>query len=238
MKMQATRRNEESRKRAEWIGLRATTTAIAMASASSAKTTKAQPAPPESKAPGTFCAPVTSSLFDDRERLDVLRRSPDGQLADVEVERVVPVVRRHFVGLGRQPDRLGVGGTGFFAELAEHAPLEIHVESVQHLRRLARRSLLVVPVDVDDVDRALDRAQRALDAPLLVQAEHPPEAVGGQLLLLGVLDRHLLLEEVPTRDGETVEEVEQGQLVEPLLQRHFSPTPKPTPVWPRGARGG
>src|SRR5438128_3282 len=201
MKMQATSRNEESRKSAEWIGFRATTTATAIPSASTAKTTNIHPAAPVRSAPGTACAAVTSPLLDDGERLDVRRCPPVGQLANVEVERVVPVVRRHLVGLRRQPDRLGIGRARLFAELAEHATLQVHVEPVEDLHRLALRVLLVVPVDVDDVDGALDRTERALDAALLVEAEHPPETVGWQLLLLGVLDGDLLLEEVTAGNG-------------------------------------
>src|SRR5262249_44029624 len=106
------------------------------------------------------------------------------------------------------------------AELAEHAALQVHVEAVQHLLRLAGLVLLVVPVDVDDVDRALDRAERALDAALLVQPEHAAEAVRRQLLLLRVLDRDLLLEEMAPGGGEPVKEAAQRARVEPLLQRH------------------
>src|SRR5438067_1305588 len=237
MKMQATKRKEDSRKSAEWIGFRATTTAIAIPSASTAKITNSQPAAPVRSAPGTACAPVISSLLDDRERLDVLRRSPVGQLADVQIERVVPVVRRHLVRLRGQPDRLGIGRAGLFAQLAEHAALQVDVETVQDLDRLALRVLLVVPVDVDDVDRALDRAERALDAALFVESEHPAEPVGRELLLLGILDRDLLLEEVTARDGESVEQVEQGQPVEPPLQGHPI-TPPRTPESPPAARGG
>src|SRR5262249_12897051 len=83
----------------------------------------------------------------------------------------------HLVGLCRQPDGLGHRRAGLLAELAEHAALQVHVEAVEHLDRLARPILLVVPVDVDDVDRAFDRAQRALDAALLVEPEHPAESV-------------------------------------------------------------
>src|SRR5437867_354812 len=220
MNMQATTRKHDRRKSAEWIGFLATTTATAVPRASTAKTTKAHPAAPVRRAPGTVSAPVTSSLLDDGERLDVLRRSPVGQFPDVEVERVVAVVRRHLVRLGSEPDGLWVRRARLLAELAEHAALQVHVEAVEHLDRLALGALLVVPVDVDDVDRALDRAEGALDAPLFVEPEHPAETVGRQLLLFRILDRDLLLEEVPSRDGEPVEKVEERQLVEPLLERH------------------
>src|SRR5437867_13349301 len=102
MNMQATTRKHDRRKSAEWIGFLATTTATAVPRASTAKTTKAHPAAPVRRAPGTVSAPVTSSLHDDGERLDVLRRSPVGQFPDVEVERVVAVVRRHLVRLGSE----------------------------------------------------------------------------------------------------------------------------------------
>src|SRR5512143_1050857 len=278
--MQATRRKDERRKSAEWIGFLATITATAMASASTANTTNAQPAEPVSRAPGTASAGVNAAcseasirgarslpevtegrsratrergvsersdarprpacraerrwrsqvasersatdsfLLDDREGLDVRRRSPVGQFPDVEVERVVPVVRRHLVRLGRQPDRLRVRRAGLFAQLAEHAALEVDVEAVEHLDRLSCGVLLVVPVDVDDVDRTLDRTERALDTSLLVESEHPPEPVRRQLLLFWVLDRHFLLEEVPASHAQPVEEVEERQLVQPLLESH------------------
>src|SRR6266851_1118886 len=159
MKMQATSRKEARRKSAEWTGLRATTTATAIARARTAKIRKAAPAPPVSRTPPVTAAPggrgrvsaLASSLLDDGKGLDVVGRSPIGQLADVQIQRVVPVVGSHLVGLGRQPDRLGHGRTGFFAKLAEHATLQVDVKTVQHLHRLGRLVLLVVPVDVDDV---------------------------------------------------------------------------------------
>src|SRR6266508_354595 len=223
MKRHATSRKDARRKSAEWTGFFATTTATAIASARTAKTTKAQPAPPVRRTPPETTPSVTfaaSSLFDHREGLDVRRFAPVGQLADVEVERVVAVIRRHLVGLRRQPDGLGSCRARFLAELAEHAAFQVHVEPVQHLDRLPLRVLLVVPVDVDDVDRALDGAERALDAALLIQTEHPAEAVGGDLLLLGILDRQLLLEKVAPRHREALEEVEEREPVEPFLQSH------------------
>src|ERR1700687_483550 len=142
--MQATRRKEARRNSAEWTGFLATTTATAMARASSAKIRKATPAPPVSSTPPVTAAPRgrsrarPSSLFDDGKWLDVLRRSPVGQLTDVQIERIVAVIGSHLVGLGRQPDRLGHRRTGLLAELAEHAPLQVDVETVQHLNRFGR----------------------------------------------------------------------------------------------------
>src|SRR5262245_7117137 len=241
MKRHATSRNDASRKRAEWTGFLATTTATAMASASTAKTMKAQPAPPVKRTPELTVSVIPgSSLLDDRERLDVRGGLPVGQLADVQVERVVAVVGRHLVGLRRQPDGLGLRRAGLLAELAEHAALQVHVEAVENLDGFARLVLLVVPVNIDDVDRALDRAQRALNAALLVQPEHPAKAVRRDLLLLRVLDRDLLLEEVPPGHRETLEEIEERQLVEPFLQRHgpLSPVTAPPPQGPHARPPG
>src|SRR5262245_10583475 len=222
MKRQATRRNDESRKSAEWTGFFATTTATAVPRASTAKTTKAQPAPPVSRTLEETVSVIgrPSTLLDHGERLDVGGLAPVRQLAQVQVQRIVAVVGRHLVGLRRQPDGFGLRRAGLLAELAEHATLQVHVEPVEDLDRLAGLVLLVVPVDVDDVDRALDRAERALDTALLVQAEHSAEAVGGDLLLLGILDRHLLLEEVAAGHREPLEEIQEGQPVEPFLQGH------------------
>src|SRR6185369_16806560 len=119
MKMHATSKNDSSRKSAEWTGLRATMTAMADASARTEKITKSQPAVPVSSAP-----PVTRSApLHDGERLHVLGLAPVDELADVQVERLVAVVRRHLVGLRRQPDRLRHRRAGLLAELAEHAAL-------------------------------------------------------------------------------------------------------------------
>src|SRR5215471_13467751 len=226
MKRLATSRNAPSRKSAERTGLRAITTATASPRAASAKMTKATPAPPVRRTPpviaGPPSTPRSSSLLHHREGLDVRSLLPVGELADVQVQGVVALVGSHLVGLRGQPDRLGHSRAGLFAQLAEHAALDIDVEPVENLDRLSGRVLLVVPVDVNDVDRALDGAQRALDAPLLVQPEHSAEAVRGNLLLLRILDGHLLAEEVTAGHGEAVEEIEQGQAVEPLLQRHRS----------------
>src|SRR5262249_45048737 len=123
----------------------------------------------------------------------------------------------------------------------EHAALQVHVEAVEHLDRLGLLVLLVVPVDVDDVDRALDRAERTLDAALLVEPEHPAEPVRRDLLLLRVLDRHLLLEEVASGHPETLEEVQQRDLVEPFPQGHgvsFSLLTEPPPPGPRARPPG
>src|SRR5262244_761160 len=106
MKMQATSRNEERRNSAECTGFFATTTAIAVPSARTAKTTNAQPAPPVRRTPEDSVI-VPSPLLDHGERLDVGGRPPVGELADVEVQRLVSVVGRHLVGLCRQPDGLG-----------------------------------------------------------------------------------------------------------------------------------
>src|SRR6266508_641369 len=245
MKRHATSRKDDRRKSAEWTGFFATTTATAIASTRTANTTKAQPAPPVRSTPPETTPSVTfaaSSLFDDREGLDVRRLAPVGQLADVEIEGVVAVIRRHLVGLGRQPDGLGSRRARLLAELAEHAALQVHVEAVQHLDRLPLRVLLVVPVDVDDVDRAFDRAEGTLDTPLFVQTEHPAETVRGDLLLLRVLDRQLLLEEVASRDREALEEIEKRQLVQPFLQRHrrlsFRMPSGTRPVPPPAGRAG
>src|SRR5512144_2508735 len=90
MKMHATSRNDVSRKRAEWTGFFATTTAIADRSARTAKTTKSQPAVPVRSAPVMPLSPLH-----DGERLDVLGLAPVRQLADVEVEGLVALVGRH-----------------------------------------------------------------------------------------------------------------------------------------------
>src|SRR5215471_2902054 len=245
MKRQATSRNDESRYRAEWTGFFATTTATAVASARTAKTTNAQPAPAVRSTPEAAASVISPSpLLDHGEGLHVGRRVPVRELADVQVERLVAVVGRHLVGLRRQPDGLGLRRARLLAELAEHAALQVHVEAVGDLHGLARLVLLVVPVDVDDVDRALDRAERALDAPLLVQPEHPAEAVRRDLLLLGVLDGDLLLEEVAARDRQPLEEVEERELVEPFPQRHGvrlltapPPGPRARPPGGRAASG-
>src|ERR1700719_1588957 len=145
MKRHATSRKDDKRKSAAWTGFFATTTATAIASARTAKTTKAQPAPPVRSTPPETTPPVTraaSSLFDDREGLHVRRLAPVGQLADVEIERVVAVVGRHLVGLRRQPDRLGHRRARLLAELAEHAALQVHVEAVEDLDRLGLLVLL------------------------------------------------------------------------------------------------
>src|SRR5712692_2044063 len=244
MKMQATSRKEARRKSAEWTGFRATTTATAMARASTAKIRKAAPAPPVSRTPPVTASPGgrgrvqarPSSLLDDGKWLDVLRRSPIGQLADVQIERLVAFIGSHLVGLGRQPDRLGYRRTGFLAKLAEHATFQIDVETVQHLHRLGRLVLLVVPVDIDDVDRALDRAERALDAALFVQPEHSPEAVRGNLLLFRILNRDLAPEEVTPCYGQAVEEIQQRQLVQPPFQGHRLTPIKRSPPLPAGPR--
>src|SRR5947208_6052465 len=215
MKMQATSRNEARSQSAECTGFLEKTTASAVPSASAAKMTNSQPTAPVSSA-----LSVISALLHHGKRLHVGSLLPVRELSDVEVQRLVAVVSRHLVGLRRQPDRLGHRGARFLAELAEHAALQIDVEPVEHLHRLGGLVLLVVPVDVNDVDRALDRAERALDAPLLVETEHPAEAVGRDLLLLRVLDRHLLFEEMTPRHSETVEEVEERDLVEPFLESH------------------
>src|SRR5215468_10033762 len=116
MKRQATRRNEESRKSAECTGFFATTTATAVASASTANTTNAQPAPPVRRTPEGASVIGSSPLLDHGERLDVGGRPPVGQLADVQVQRLVAVVGRHLVGLRRQPDGLGLRRAGLLAE--------------------------------------------------------------------------------------------------------------------------
>src|SRR6266498_5213116 len=105
MKRHATSRKDARRKSAEWTGFFATTTATAIASARTAKTTKAQPAPPVRRTPPVTLA--ASSPLDHRERLDVGRLAPVSQFADVEVKGVVAVIGRHLVGLRRQPDGLG-----------------------------------------------------------------------------------------------------------------------------------
>ena len=59
------------------------------------------------------------------------------------------------------------------------------------------------------------RAQmRALDAALLVEPEHAAEAVGRLPALLGILDRHLLLEQVGEGDAQAREQVEQHHAIE------------------------
>src|SRR6266542_789676 len=170
MKRHATSRKDARRKSAEWTGFFATTTATAIASARTAKTTKAQPAPPVRRAPGGTLSVTcgASSPFDHREGFDIAGRVPVGELPDVQIQRLVAVVGGHLVRLRGQPDRLGHRRACLLAELAEHAALEVDVEAVEHLDRLPPFILLVVPVDVDDVDRALDRAERALDAALFV----------------------------------------------------------------------
>src|SRR5437773_4761464 len=165
MKRHATTRNDASRKSAEWTGFFATTTATAVPRVSTAKTTKAQPAPPVRRTPLAALSVTASTPLDHGEGFHVGSRAPVRQLPDVEVQGVVAVVGGHLVGLRRQPDRLGHRRTGLLAQLAEHAALQVHVEPVEHLDGLAL-VLLVVPVDVDDVDRALDRAERALDTAL------------------------------------------------------------------------
>src|ERR1035437_3826729 len=158
--------------------------------------------------------------LDDGERLDVL--VPLHELPDIEVEGLVSLVRSELVGLRPEPDRLRIRRARLFAEAAEHAALEVHVEPVEDLLVLASLVLLVVPVDEDDVDRALDRAERALDAALLVESEHPAEPVARLAGRFRVLDRVGLPEEVPPGHPEADEDVEKEDVVP---EAHVRPPP-------------
>ena len=73
--MQATSRKDASRKSAEWTGFLATTTATAVASARTAKTTKAQPAPPVRSTPSVTPPPHPCSTTVKGLTLGALRQS-------------------------------------------------------------------------------------------------------------------------------------------------------------------
>jgi hypothetical protein len=85
-----------------------------------------------------------------------------------------------------------------------------------------------MPIDVDDVDGTIDGTQRALDAPVLVQAEHPPETVRRFHSHLRILDRHLLLPNMPKGDPQTREQVQQHDFFQELFDLgHISRGPLP-----------
>src|SRR3954471_22704981 len=147
------------------------------------------------------------------------------KLVHIDVEVLPPVIRGELVGLGGEPDRFGLRRAPLFAEAAEHAPLDVDVEAIQQLLFLLRlRVHLLVPVDIDDVDRAVTGADGAFDAPVLVQPEHAAEAVRGLPALLRILHRDLLLEHVLEGDSEPREEVQKHDLVgEPLERAQWKP---------------
>src|SRR6185295_2800767 len=146
--------------------------------------------------------------------------SPPFELFFVGVEILPTIVGRELIRLGGQPDRFRLGRAPRLAQAAEHAALEVDVETVELLFFLPRRLVqFLVPIDVDDVDRAIDRAEVALDAAFLVEPEHAAEPVRRRQALLRILHRLFLPKESAAGDAEPREQVEQQKPVEETLPR-------------------
>src|SRR5206468_1090663 len=105
---------------------------------------------------------------------------------------------------------------------AEHATLDVDIVAIEDLHLLLLAvdfTHLVVDIDVDDVDRARDRAELAGDAAVVREAEHPAKAIGRFETLFRIANRHLRLEQLFERRLQTFEKVEKQKAIGPTRLR-------------------
>src|SRR5581483_1736410 len=154
-----------------------------------------------------------------RDRRVELVRVGDGDALDrlrqQHVLRVDQVVARVLRDLVLVPERDRVEGAGELAVAAEDAAAQVDLVDarVALSGRDAVPGRVLLGDDADAVGRARRRAERAADAllePVLVPVEAVPaaEARVDRPLVLGVLLRDRLLEDLPEGDAETLEAVD------------------------------